>query len=444
MLARRLTRNSHATPTPTLTPTPSSIDWLAVANHVFVLASCGYIIGNFFRSIVGHSLNAAMSEDVENALFLSLATLFVVDAALYYKCMYVAVWPVRRPRRLVEAEAEQMREEEAEEAEAADEVGALPRLTLHQLAERVRTVSGTSVSTTVTQDSDTTPGHSPLESDGWSDASTAAASPHAALDTSSSFAPYSLQVDPTTTSRSHPALFATGGRSAGDELVVDTSYASLLPLTSAGWGELVNIAASLVALASAVLPFFSSYFTTPARPHHAAVNVAGKFQLYLDNGSMALWFVDSLLYMHAWRHSLPRTARPSYFQPCQLYFWSNCLNIAASGVYVLSVVYGFWWTHSEREWRDEEVALRRDVQRLQRTLALGGDVLYLVCALTMEAAWYKDKCDDEVAQLKRRYRRQLRIRQHEHQRRMRDTTAVDSSHTVLLLAGETRSDAAHG
>ena len=438
-------------------PAHSSTDWLAIANHVFVLASCGYIIGNFYRSIVGDSLNAAMSEDVENGLFLVLAAMFVVDSYCYYKCMFVAVWPVMRPRRLVEADEQRRRQQEAEEAddeeEVDDEVRALPWLSVRGLPQRGRTISGASISTTVSQEGEITPGLSPTSSDGWSDASAAGGPRTAGTDLSSSSTQYTLQVD--TLSLSHPPSTAASVNATSDdveeneELMVDPSYSALLPLRSAGLGELVNIVASLVALTSAILPFFSSYLTVPAQPPRHDMNLTPKYQLILDNGSMLLWFIDSLIYMHAWRHSLPSHypgIKPSYFQPLHAYFWANLLNVLASGVYVVSVLYGFVYTHSESEWRDEDRLVRRQVMQMQRTLALGGDVLYLVCALLMEAAWYSDKCDEEVTELKRQNRRdRRRLRQLRQQRQRRKeqvptagqsaalpSAAVDSLHETLL------------
>ena len=431
-------------------PTHTTTDWLALANHLFVLASCGYIIGNFYRSIVGDSLNARMSADVENGLFLVLAAMFVVDSWLYLKCMFVAVWPVMRPRRLVEAEDEQRRQQEAEETEDEeddDQVRVLPWLSIRHLAQRMRTISGGSTSTTVTHEGDITPGVSPSSSDGWSDTS-AIASRSAGTDVSSSSTQYTLHVDAVLPAPSTTAGSINGGDSAAahdEELVVDPSYSALLPLRSAGLGELVNIAASLIALTSAILPFFSSYLNAPAHPPRPPVNLTAKWQLCFDNGSMLLWFIDSLIYMHAWRHSLPSHypgIKPSYFQPLHVYFWANLLNILASGVYMVSVVYGFWWTHSEREWRDEDRVMRRQVMQMQRTFALGGDVLYLVCALLMEAAWYRDKCDEEVTALKRqntRSRRQSRLRQvqHEPQRSDKETApAIDPLRTALLTDEE--------
>ena len=432
-------------------PTHTTTDWLAIANHIFVLASCGYIIGNFYRSIVGDSLNARMSEDVENGLFLVLASMFVTDSWCYYKCMFVSVWPVMRPRRMVEDEQRRQQQEEEAEDEQADEVGALPWLMVRHIADRIRTISGASISTTVTQEGEITPGLTPTSLDGWSDAAAAAGSRPAGIDFSSSPTQYTLHVDAVSLPRSSTLTTdATDEADEGEdeELVVDPSYSSLLPLRSAGLGELVNIAASLVALASAILPFFSFYLTTPARPKHPAVNLTPKYQLFLDNGSMLLWFVDSLLYCHAWRASLPShypRIKPSYFQPLHVYFWANLLNVLASGVYMVSVVYGFWWTHSEREWRDEDRMLRRQVQQMQRTLALGGDVLYLICALVMEAAWYKDKCDDEITQLKRQHRQnQRRLREMRTARQKENVpTAVDTYHTALL-EDEVSVDASEG
>lgn len=407
----------------------TTTDYLAIGNHLFVLASSGYIVGNFYRSIVGDSLNADMSEDVENALFTVLAALFVIDALCYYKSMFVSVWPIKRPRRLVEAEAEQRRQEEAEEAEdeadergrggggELDEVGELPWLTARALDGRARSISGASISTTETQEDDSiTPGQSPLSSDGWSDTTATAmsrsAAAAAASDLSSSAAPYLLHVDTAAAASTDDPSSVTAAEE-DDELVIDPTYSSLLPLHASGLGEVINIVAATIALASAVLPFFSSYLTAPALPHRRAVDSTPKYQLILDNASMFLWLIDSFVYLYAWKHSLKYHypgARDSYFQPLHAYFWANLLNVAASGVYVLSVVYGFVWTHSERVWLDDDREQRRHVMRVQRTLALGGDVLYLVCALVMEVAWYVDRCDDEVDNAKRAARRERRRR----------------------------------
>ena len=378
-------------------PSSSRIDFLALANHIFVLCSIGYVCGNFFRSIVGSSIDTQLSDAFANSLFFFLALLFVVDAVLYYACMFDGLLPLRRRRKAsVQAEAPSSVEPEptaerdtARDGEQHDE-------------RRPRSSSLTSISTTVTNhDGESTLLPTPTTDDFWHS--------HSDLDAVSS-ASYTLHTDTGTTSTTpvlssvapSSAVGATGGGA------VDWAYRSLWPLTVDGLGEVLNIVASVIALLSSILPFLS----VVSSDNSGAGDDFMRWQIVADNSSMFLWFLDAGVYFRAWRVALPKNHAGvrGWWQPRNWYMWANILNVLASAMYLVSAVYAAvgvrvteWLLGNDDAAGDHYDT--RQVQREQRTLALAGDVLYLACAVLFELAWLNDRREEyDEAQRRQRAR----------------------------------------
>ena len=305
-----------------LPPSSSSgIDFLALANHVFVLCSVGYVVGNFFRSIVGDSIDAQLSDAFANSLFFCLALLFVVDAFLYTACMFDGLLP--RKKKAAEQVMEAGEEGGLQDVEGGNGEhgrGRSSSADVHQHHRHQRRQRR------------------------------AVADPRRhrrrllrsySLHTSDSTSSSSTQHP--TTSHSTSSHSIPSPSSSSTTILSDPSYRSLFPLTVDGWGEVLNIVASFIALISSILPFLSvlSFDNSGAGDRFV------RWQIMADNSSMLLWLVDSLVYFRAWKVSLPMHAgqgvgkggRRGCWQPRHPYMWANVFNVLASLVYVASAVY---------------------------------------------------------------------------------------------------------
>ena len=304
-----------------ITPPHDTFDFLLLANHVFLIGAVGYVIGNFFRSLLGSQVDTQLSDALSNALFFFLAIVFFVDAILYALSMFDCLW-IAQPKQTA-ATTRMLQEPLIDDDEQ-----------FQHLEDGV--IVGVPIA-----DTD--------------------------------------MPEPTRSSR------ASSVSDMSNDAVIPPPHIyehprPLFPLTIDGWADILNIVASTMNLFSSILPFLSVLLSNGTQADGAYLS----WSVWVDTYTMAVWCLDALLFFLAFRQTNPTASMWS------AYYMANVANMIGSITYFASCLYGIVLTYAPDD-TIRDYLFTRSVLRNQRTCALAGDVLYLICAVLMEVGDFYER-----------------------------------------------------
>jgi hypothetical protein len=278
----KLTEEMKAKLEAALADTFPIMNWLALGNHLFLLGSGGYFAMNFWRSVIGTSLNSSFGAAIATSVFFSLALVFICSACCYWiDCLaFPTAWTRRRCYHPVKRSKINIQAEHAGKGKLKTEM---------DVYNEASSDAGSYVPPRPAQVALPAPSHL-----------SASAAPQSS--------PFLDQEDTLMRNRS-----STWAR-IEETLDKQTWYQRLRcdrvwPWRHETWSELLNVLGALISFVACVLPYYLQTF----RPDHALSFDSVPLSIaLLELASMMAWLASALLIMYVWQRDQRSVAREAF------------------------------------------------------------------------------------------------------------------------------------